>query len=99
MIASCPPLDSPPALIARTETGTSEAASHIAQELKKFVEHFSGPRLQFLAEEIMFFVQNSADVIQVDYATARAAMRFAQLLPRSLPLPEVAPDPDGEISF
>src|SRR5260370_13012627 len=31
--------------------------------------------------------------------TASQALRFALLLPNSLPIPELPPDPDGDISF
>jgi hypothetical protein len=104
MIASCA-VDSPPVLIARAETGASEAALHLSEQLKQFVEHYSGPRLQLLAEEIMALVPSSPEEVHdqemepINNDTVRAALQFAALLPRSLPLPEVAPDPDGEISF
>jgi hypothetical protein len=37
--------------------------------------------------------------VAVDLDTAIAAVQFACLLPRSMPVPEVTSDPDGEISF
>lgn len=105
MIACAPALDARPPLIERTETGSSEAASSINKQLKEFVTHYSGLRLQLLGQEIMSLVQPSAEslrdreMVPIDYDTAEAALQFAVLLPKSLPLPEVAPDPDGEISF
>jgi hypothetical protein len=37
--------------------------------------------------------------VAVDLDTAIAAVQFACSLPRSMPIPEVISDPDGEISF
>lgn len=105
MIAYAPALDMRSTLIGRTEIGASDAASSIDKQLKQFVTHYSGIRLQLLGQEIMSLVQASADsagdreMLPIDYDTAQAALKFAVLLPKSLPLPEVAPDPDGEISF
>lgn len=42
---------------------------------------------------------SSAGVVPVDEDTKRMATKFAAMLPLSIQLPEVAADPDGEISF
>jgi hypothetical protein len=58
--------------------------------------------VQPLRSEIEQILDESAGTIDgtpVDAATATAAIQFAYLLPWSIPMPEVAPDADGEISF
>ena len=42
---------------------------------------------------------DSTENAAVSHETAWKAVAFARLLPRGLPIPEIAPDPDGEISF
>lgn len=100
MIASAT-LDSPLAY-AQTERGVSEPARVIAERLLAFCEHYSKPRRQILEPEIMALLGSGAvneEGMAVNYETARKAVAFAMLLPRAVPIPEVAPDPDGEISF
>ena len=105
MIAYAPALENPPALIGRCESGASEAASSVSEQLGQFLEHYSRPRLELLIPEIMSLVRvsavNSSDVetARVTHDTAREAMKFALSLPKSLPIPEIAADPDGDISF
>jgi hypothetical protein len=94
-------LDSP---FAYTETprGTSEAATHLAEFFRAFHEHYSEPRRQLLEPEIMALLQfgeTDKDCVTPTEETVRQAITFAMLLPRSLVIPEVARDPDGEISF
>lgn len=100
MIAS-PTLDSPVAYT-RTEKGESEAATFLVKALREVREHYSRPRLQLLEPEIMALLASDAvneGSEAVREETAQQALIFAMLLPKSLPLPEVAQDPDGEISF
>lgn len=100
MIASIT-LDSP-ILYTRTARGASEAADLVAKVLLELRKHYAEPRRQILEPEIMALLESDAadeESIAVDEKTARQALNFATLLPRSLPIPEVAPDPDGEISL
>lgn len=70
---------------------------HRAEEsLKDYLE----PRLVQIVPDIRHAVSESqAAAVPVDQDTLEAAIAFASLLPRSLPIPEVSADPDGEISF
>jgi hypothetical protein len=91
-----------PLVYTRTERGASEAAESVAARLREFCEHYSEPRRQILEPDIMALLISDAtdkETIAVNEDTARQAMTFAILLPKSLPIPEVAADPDGEISF
>ena len=100
MIASAT-LDSP-LVYTRTERGASEPARIIAEHLRLVCEHYSKPRREILEPEIMALLGSDAgnqESVAVNGETARKAVAFAMLLPRALPIPELAPDPDGEISF
>jgi hypothetical protein len=100
MIASAT-LDSP-LVYTQTERGASEPAQIIAEHLRVVCEHYSKPRREILEPEIMALLGSDAgyeESVPVSDETARKAVAFAMLLPRALPIPEVAPDPDGEISF
>jgi hypothetical protein len=94
-------LDSP-FFYTRTEQGASEAARFIAEKLREFGEHYSEPRRQILEPEIMALLspeRADKESNAVTIETAQQAMTFAMSLPKYLPIPEVAADPDGEISF
>lgn len=104
MIAHAPALD-PPAIIGRHESGASEAAAELNRRIEKFIVHYSAPRLDILVPEIMSLVRSTGDegetleTTPVSEGAAREAVKFAILLPKSLPIPEISSDPDGEISF
>ncbi len=100
MIACGPGLETPAAVI-RRESGASEAASWLNGQLEKFVQHYTAPRLEILVPEITSLVRSAKDVemVSVSPDTATYALKFALLLPNSLPIPEISPDPDGDISF
>lgn len=105
MIACGPGLESPPAVIGRRESGTSEAASRLNQQFEEFVRHYAAPRLEILVPEIASLVRDASqgatdyEMAAISPDTARQALTFALLLPNSLPIPEISPDPDGDISF
>ena len=63
------------------------------------MEHTS--RTERLVSEIGEVVRESAvgGAAPVDADTKRMAIKLATLLPASTPIPEIAFDPDGEISF
>ena len=91
-----------PLIYKRPEKGASEAAELLAKKLEEFCAHYSEPRRQILEPEIMSLVNPDfadSETVPVTTDTANQALTFALLLPRSLPIPEVAADPDGEISF
>ena len=100
MIACGTGLESPPAVI-RRERGASEAPSRLNEQLEEFMQHYAAPRLEILVPEIISLVRAAGDVemASVSPDTATHALRFALLLPNSLPIPEISPDPDGDISF
>jgi len=58
-------------------------------------------RIDWLTSEILELSRESALNVAgpIDEDTQRAAIRFATLLPSSVPVPEIAADPDGEVSF
>lgn len=94
------------ALTDRTRGGSGKEASYLDREVAKLVEHYSAPRMEVLIPEIEALVTESvankaagALVTPIEEDTARAAIAFAMLLPRSAPIPEIAPDSDGEICF
>lgn len=100
MIASAT-FDSP-AVYIQTERGASEPAQAIAQRLQEFCEHYTEPRRQILESEIIALLGSGVDTedsVPVKGETAGKAIAFVMLLPRALPIPEVAPDTDGEIAF
>lgn len=106
MIVSGSNWDSTFVLTERSQTGSSDAASFLDRELREVLAHYAAPRMGVLISEIDELVadsataENNASGVQpVDEDTARAAIEFAFLLPRSMPAPEIAPDMDGEVSF
>lgn len=98
----CPTADTFPALGFHIDSGTSDAARAVEREVRESLRHYIEPRLDLLRSEIE---QTAADANAaggpgaVGDATVQAAVEFVSLLPRSLPAPEVASDPDGDISF
>jgi hypothetical protein len=63
--------------------------------------HARPSRTERLVSEIEEAVRESAaaGIVPVDENTKRMAIKLASLLPPSIPAPEIAFDPDGEISF
>lgn len=104
MIANCPSLESPPAIIGRQKHIVSEAGQESNERVRHALEHYSSARLELLLPKIYSLVGQALDGGDSDHSrvsseTAFQASRLAQLLPRSQPIPEIAADPDGEISF
>jgi hypothetical protein len=84
-----------PAIAASSETGRK-----VDQIIEEGLRHLKQPRIDVLESEIEQVMQESTrDTAPVDAATKDAAVQFAYLLPYSLPMPEISPDPDGEIMF
>jgi hypothetical protein len=99
-----PTIDGAFGLCMPVSMGASDAASQISQQIHEGLWHFAEPRVALLLSDIEQIVADSnthgeADSTPIQRNTAEAAIEFAYLLPRSLPIPEVTPDPDGDISF
>jgi hypothetical protein len=104
MTLYCPPLHNTGALLAPNDNGSSEAAAFVKHMIEEGLRHFAEPKVESLVAEIEQILDESSrgthgDWVPVDIETARAAVKFAYLLPWSLPAPEIAPEADGEISF
>jgi hypothetical protein len=104
MISYCPTAEGLIALIAPTTDAYSDAAQQVDRIIGEVLRHYAEPRMETLASEIEQIMAETAqgagkDFARVDFETASAALQFAYSLPWSLPTPEVAPDPDGDISF
>jgi hypothetical protein len=104
MIFLCPAQDGSIALTAPTIRAFSEAAESVDRVIEEGLRHLAKPRMELLVSEIEQVVEEAASeagegFAPVDIETASAALQFAYSLPWSLPTPEVAPDPDGDISF
>ena len=69
--------------------------------LTRVAAHERPSRMERLVSEIDDAVRESTatGTVPVDADTKRMAIKLATLLPASVPIPEVAFDPDGEISF
>lgn len=67
----------------------------------RVAEEDAPSRIEQLLSEIDEVVRESAlaGSLPADEDTKRMAIKFAALLPTSIPIPEIASDPDGEISF
>lgn len=106
MTVACQTLIPSFTLISRSNMGSSEQAQILRKTIDESLRHYTLPRIESIKSEIEQMVEDSARTTEmaaessaIDRETAAAALQFAVLLPRSLPAPEVAPEPDGEISF
>jgi len=100
MISYRPAPDSSVVLCHPNDNAFSDEAKTITQMIENGFKRLVKPRLELLAPDILQIVDESReDAAPVDSETADAAIQFASLLPLSLPIPEVAPDPNGEILF
>ena len=99
----CPTIDELPEMAEPDPRGFSAAAISVARELRAALAHYRSPRLAQIQLEIMDLSEREEAIDNyaplVDRDTAEMALSFAQLLPRSLPAPEISADPDGEVSF
>jgi len=95
----CPPLNDSFGLGVQFSAGTSDAARRIEDQVREGLRHYGEPRIEMLRSDIEQMAADADATIRIDVQTIQAAVEFASLLPRSLPAPEVAPDPDGDISF
>src|SRR5437899_5888872 len=90
-----------PAVVELYPQASSAAAGSVEREVRDTLAHYRYPRVVQVGLEIVGLMEpEQADAEpSVDRYTVRAALAFAELLPRSLPAPEIASDPDGEVSF
>ena len=82
--------------------GESQAAQTVEREIRETIRHYKEPQFKLLQSEIEEIASETnalPTAAPINAATIEAATVFASQLPRSLPAPQVAPDPDGEISF
>lgn len=90
----------PPVSAFERKVAVSDIAEMIQRQLNESIEHYFAPRFETLRSEIDAAVEESrASAAPVDEATAQTAFALGARLPRSIPLPEVSFDPDGEMSF
>lgn len=85
-------------------SASSDAAQFVDRVIKEGLQHFAKPKVESLISDIELLLKESQQAGQgepssIDLETAARAIEFAWLLPWSLPAPEIAPDPDGEIVF
>jgi hypothetical protein len=100
MITYCPTLDGSAALAISAIDAYSEAGQEIKRIVKDGLRHLAQPKVEALMVELDQIVKESAhETLRIDAETADAASEFVSLLPWDFPLPEVSPDPDGEILF
>ena len=100
MTACCSTISPFWSITLQNEAGVSDDADRVRRRVEESLEHYLKPRLAQLIPEVNDVMDDSrAAAIPVDRDTARVAISFASLLPRFAPLPEISPDPDGEISF
>jgi hypothetical protein len=89
-----------PGMVEHYRLAASPAADSVSRAKREALLHYIAPRLAQLRVEIENLQeQQDAEMEAVDTETVRAAIAFANILPRSLPAPEITADPDGEISF
>lgn len=91
-----------PGVLSQTPKGMGPDAELLERRLREVQEHYSEPRRQLLEPEILALAdtgETDSECVTPNKETIRQAMTFAMMLPKSLPIPEVSRDPDGEISF
>lgn len=103
MTAYCPTIGPFLGGIDREEVGFSDAADRVRRGFRDSLSHYLKPRLDQLVpaiKDVEVSSHASGNLgVPVDQDTAFMAIAFASLLPRFAPMPEISPDPDGEISF
>lgn len=100
MTTYCPTIGSYWGSKLREGIGVSDEAIIVLQKAEESLKDYLEPRLLQIVPEIRYAVSESrSGTVPVDQGTFEAAVSFASLLPRSVPIPEVSADPDGEISF
>lgn len=102
MTVYSPPIDRFPfwAVDEQMETGFGIEAMQLRRNIEESLKHYLMPRLEQLVFPISnVFASSQSEEFPVAIETATAALEFARLLPRMVPLPEVSSDPDGEIAF
>ena len=100
MTAYCPTIGSHWGGKLREGVGVSDEAIIVHQKTEESLKDYLEPRLLQIVPDIRYAVgESQSSATPVDHGTLEAAIAFASLLPRSVPLPEVSADPDGEIAF
>jgi hypothetical protein len=100
MTAYCPTIGSYWGSKLREGVGVSNEAIIVSQKAEEWLKDYLEPRLLQIVPDIRYAVREShSTAVPVEQGTFEAAVTFASLLPRSVPIPEVSADPDGEIAF
>lgn len=100
MTAYCPPMKSYWGSSMFEGVGISDEAMCVQLRTEESLGHYLEPRLLQIVPDIRYAAgESQTATVPVDEATIDAAIAFVSLVPRSLPIPEVSADPDGEIAF
>lgn len=100
MTAYCPTIDQAWPFDVQMGLGSSETAEQLRRNEQQSLEHYLRPTRERLILWIAdVFASSQSEETPVDLETANTAVKFAQLLPRMAPVPEISSDPDGEMSF
>src|SRR6267143_809907 len=105
MTAYCPTLDGSFTVSTSVNAGSSDEAKLIDRLVEDEFLRFTEPRIESLTTQIeQIAIESNREMcvgvsVPIDIDTVRQALRFARLLPWSLPMPEIASELDGEISF
>lgn len=86
-----------------SKVASSQAGARVEEQLRIALEHFFATRLSdirgALLELVHYVPQGDSRTVDSISRTIPRATRLAELIPRFVPSPELALDPDGEISF
>jgi len=89
----------------RTRIAASSDGSRFEQYLQNSLKHYAWARLQPVSQALVSLIwereqqSGSADEARIAPSVVPHALAFASLIPAGYPHPEIAADPDGEVSF
>lgn len=90
---------------AHSRIAASSDGSRFDQYLQRSLEHYAWARLEPVCQALFSLVsernhqKGSTDEARVSVSVVPHALAFASLIPAGYPHPEIAADPDGEVSF
>jgi hypothetical protein len=109
MTAACIPISYNNPFFLPTGRGVSETAGKLDEIVEKMLRDCSPSvildkdtllqEINEVFEECSVDNWDGYDAKAIDYDSYIEAIRFARSLPTTIPLPEIAVDPDGEVSF
>ena len=87
-------------------SAASEPASRLAAHATSAYRHYAKTGFELIEQQIAEVHATCGhqgwdgySALPIEAMTAQQAIRFALALPRNLPVPDVIPEPDGEIAF